>query len=355
MGISRILTFHNSNHVRHAPTIEVLHGHLVPFFEMPQRVENLVSGLTAAGLIDLCEPAVEITKADICKTHDPRMVDFLELTSRNVCEIVRRDLGMYHLEHLATGDDYYYESMFPARFLSGKIEQHAYFISDSTSPIGAGTWDAMLHAANAAYVGAKTILGGEKCVYALCRPPGHHAGIKFVGGYCYLNNAAIAANVLRQIGKVAILDVDYHHGHGTQDIFWDDPDVFYVSLHADPAVDYPYYVGNSDEVGGENARGSNLNLPLPHGTDEVGYLDTLHTAIARIHDFAPAVLVVSLGFDTFKDDAMGRFKLEIESYRKVGSAVHAMGYPTLYVQEGGYCVERLGDIAVSFFRGVLEE
>lgn len=360
MTASQILTFYSVQHEKHAPTVEFLHGQLVPYFEVPRRIDVLCEGLRSAGLIDLQEPDLQITKADIGRVHLPEMVDYLERQSQHVQDIIREDMHMYALEHLLMGDEYFYESIFPTRFMRARAtteeapDNRGYFIFDSTSPVGKGTWDAILHSANLAFVGAQAVLNGEHHAYAMCRPPGHHAGSNFAGGYCYFNNAAIAARVLQQMGRVAILDIDYHHGNGTQAIFWNDPDVLFISIHADPTIDYPFYSGYTDEIGGDDAEGTTVNLPLAHGSGEPEYFAALETAYEHIRAFSPAALVVSLGFDTYKDDPMARFELEIDSYHKIGRGIRALGLPTLYVQEGGYYVDALGEMAVSFFQGVLE-
>ena len=349
-----MLTFYSDTHTRHAPTTEYLHGHDVPFFEMPQRLHNIRDALLAAGLIDVQAAPRRATRAELERAHDPGMLDYLAEVSLNVMDTLRTDLGIYDMQDEVRGDEYYYESVFPPHGPGAGTNpaRRRFYIFDSTSPIGAGTWDAVLDSASLAVAGAEALLSGEKAAYALCRPPGHHAGHNFMGGYCYVNNAAVAAHVLKARGKVAILDVDYHHGNGTQSIFWDDPDVLFVSLHADPAVDYPYYAGFADETGPSN---TNINVPLPHGTDEAAYLSALNGALGRIQAFAPTALVISLGFDPYHGDPMGHFALDVESFTALGAAIAGVGLPTLYVQEGGYAIDHLGAMAVAFFQGVQAE
>lgn len=342
-----IRTFISHAHAAHNPPAEYLHGQAVPYYESPVRAENLVATLKSNDLITIEIPHT-ISPEVIAVTHDPEMVAYLHNLSIRSQEIIHDDFAVYDLTHRLTGDDYYYESMFPAQMM-GSVYTTARksYIFDNTSPVGRGTWDAVLSAASAAYAGADVILNGETCAYALCRPPGHHAGRGMMGGYCYLNNAAIATNHFKSKGKVAILDIDYHHGNGTQDIFKDDPSVLFVSIHADPAVDYPYYTGFVDEN-----HATNLNIPLPHGTTATAYLDALSTAIDAIQQFAPASLVVSLGFDIYRDDPMGHFTLDIVDFAAIGERIAAIGLPTLYVQEGGYNLDALGAMAVTFFSAV---
>lgn len=358
--MSKIPTYYSPHHEKHWPTIEFLHGQMVPYFELPTRLDSIRKALLAADLIELLEPDDLITKAELAFTHDPRMVDYLERLSRDAKALIREDLSVYALEHLLVGDEYYYESVFPTRFMRSRADsdeaqnRRGFYIFDSTSPIGEGTWDAIVHSANLARAGAHAILEGAPLAYAMCRPPGHHAGRNFAGGYCYFNNAGVAANVLRSMGDVAIVDIDYHHGNGTQAIFWDDPYVMYASIHADPALDYPHYAGYADEIGGEAAEGTVFNVPLPHGTEEKAYFEALEEVLAAVVRFEPSSLIVSLGFDIYKDDPMAAFALETSSFRQIGKMFAELDMPTLYVQEGGYSVDKLGEMAVNFFTGVLE-
>ncbi|HJU01054.1 MAG TPA: histone deacetylase family protein, partial [Actinomycetes bacterium] len=196
------------------------------------------------------------------------------------------------------------------------------------------------------------VAAGEPAAYALCRPPGHHAGPGYYGGFCLLNNAAIAARAAAAGGRVAVVDVDFHHGNGTQDIFWEDPEVLYVSLHGDPAGHYPFFTGAADETGAGPGAGTTRNLPLPDGTGDDAYLDALAEALAVVEAFDPATLVVSAGFDTFEDDPIGAFRVTTAGFGRIGSALAALGRPTVVVQEGGYAVEALGANAVALMRGM---
>ena len=217
--------------------------------------------------------------------------------------------------------------------------------SNSTScPIGEGTYAAALASAASAVHAADLLLAGGGPVYALCRPPGHHAGHAFYGGYCFLNNAAVAAQSLRDGGaaRVAVLDVDYHHGNGTQEIFWERGDVLFVSIHADPLDEFPYFCGHADETGTGAGEGANLNLTLPWGTDWAGYAQALAAAADRIREFGADALVLSLGADTYGGDPISRFRLLSEDFLRMGAAIAGIGLPTLFVMEGGYAVDDLG-------------
>ena len=197
------------------------------------------------------------------------------------------------------------------------------------------------------------VLGGERSAFALCRPPGHHCGRDYLGGYSYLSNAAIAAEEAIAAGKkrVAILDVDYHHGNGTQDIFYDRADVAYASIHADPVMDYPYYWGHADEAGSGEGEGATLNLPLPRGTDWSGYEPALMQALEWIGKHEPELLIVSYGADTYEGDPISHFKLKTSDYAPMARRIAALGLPTVVVMEGGYAVDALGANVAEFLTG----
>jgi acetoin utilization deacetylase AcuC-like enzyme len=226
-----------------------------------------------------------------------------------------------------------------------------YYAFGSGSPILEGTWEAAYWSAQCALTAAGLLRRGERLVYALCRPPGHHAGPDLHGGYCYLNNAAIAAHSLRAAGRVAILDVDYHHGNGTQLIFYSEPDVLFCSLHVHPDEGYPYYWGGAEERGAGLGEGANRNWPLPGSTGDDEYLPVLACALATIEAFRPQNLVVSAGFDGLEGDPEGSFRLSVAGLAEIGRRIGALGLPTAIIQEGGYRLEVLGESAVAFLGG----
>jgi acetoin utilization deacetylase AcuC-like enzyme len=197
------------------------------------------------------------------------------------------------------------------------------------------------------------VLGGDIVAFALCRPPGHHAGRDYLGGYCYLNTAAIAAQAARDAGakRVAILDIDYHHGNGTQDIFWDRGDVFYASIHADPATDYPFFWGHADEVGEGDGQGATLNLPLPQGATLATFRTAQATALDAIARFDPELLILSFGADTWDGDPISDFKLATADYATLARDIAARGWPTVIAMEGGYAVDALGANVASLLAG----
>lgn len=334
---SAIPALYSTVHAHHAPRVEYAHASLQPYAETPARAETILNALIDTGLV-VPLPIAEAIRPEIVATvHDQAMIDAL-------------------VEITTAVTTYVYPTVFAVRGPMRRLQRNpaarlGYYSFDLCAPVGPDTVLAAAVSANVAYQGA--ILLHEQtlnAVYALCRPPGHHAGRDYVGGYCYLNNAAIATSYLRRFGTVAILDVDYHHGNGTQDIFWNDPDVLFVSIHADPDVEYPHCSGYADERG--VVVGSNLNLPLPLGTMWSAYQPALQQALTTIQHFSPKFLVVSLGFDTYRDDPISDFALNVTDFNHMGQLIAALDLPTLYVQEGGYAVGALGAMATAFFSGV---
>jgi acetoin utilization deacetylase AcuC-like enzyme len=233
----------------------------------------------------------------------------------------------------------------------GKLGRYSF---DATSPFVAGSWQAIRTSANIALTGAEIVKGDDRLAFAACRPPGHHATKRYCGGYCYLNNNALAAQSLIDGGakKVAILDVDYHHGNGTQSIFYDRNDVLTISLHADPKVEYPFFLGYADEPGEGQGHGFNINYPLPFGTDWTDYSVFLKYAVDEISRFGPDALVVALGLDTFAGDPTTFFEITTEDFERMGAAIGGLKLPTLIVLEGGYSVEWIGQNTANFLTGL---
>ena len=230
------------------------------------------------------------------------------------------------------------------------LRQPGYYCFDAQTPIVRHTHAAAVAASHCALTAAGQILAGAKAAYALCRPPGHHAGRCFYGGYCFLNNAAIAAVHLGRHGRVAVVDIDYHHGNGTQDVFYDCDQTLFVSIHANPDRAYPFFSGYAAEKGEGAGRGFNLNFPLPPGVDDRGYLQILGRGLEEVHSFSPAFLVVSAGVDICSRDPLGDLGLSLDGFRRIGSAIVALGLPTLLVQEGGYNRARIGAAVSNLLR-----
>jgi acetoin utilization deacetylase AcuC-like enzyme len=227
------------------------------------------------------------------------------------------------------------------------------YAMDACTPIAQGTWTAAYWNAQTALSALQAVLDGDASAFALCRPPGHHCGADYMGGYCYLNTAAIAAEAAIAAGrsKVAILDVDYHHGNGTQDIFYERGDVLFASIHADPATDYPFYWGHADESGEGDGEGANLNLPLPRGTKLPEFTRALDIALERVAAFAPDLLICSYGADTYVGDPISHFEIDTEDYPEIARRIASLALPTLIVMEGGYAVDRLGENVAAFLSG----
>jgi acetoin utilization deacetylase AcuC-like enzyme len=235
---------------------------------------------------------------------------------------------------------------------SKPVAQAGFYCFDMAAPITAGTWTAAVNSARCAVRAADAVAHGQRAAYALCRPPGHHAGPDYCGGFCYLNNAAIAAQYLVLAGKkrVAILDLDYHHGNGTQDIFYTRDDVLFVSLHADPNTQYPYFWGYATEHGEWAGAGFTHNFPLPRGTREAQWLDTFARALECVVSYAPEALVISLGVDTHEKDTVGDFGLTLDGFATVGRELDRLKSPMVFIQEGGYNVDTVGPCVTAILK-----
>ncbi|AOK55360.1 acetylpolyamine aminohydrolase [Burkholderia stagnalis] len=342
-----MLTIYSSDHQLHRG-VELKDGAITDSFENPLRAETVLAQVRASGLGDVVAPRA-FDRACYTGAHSRRYVDFLagawdewRATGRT-CQALPLVWPVRAMPSGAT----------PPAFIDGKL---GFFAMDAGSPINAGTWAAASASANSALTGAELLSNGTpgtRAAFALCRPPGHHAGREYMGGYCYLNNAAIAAQhaIARGAARVAVLDVDFHHGNGTQDIFYDRADVLFVSIHGEPPVSYPYFSGYADERGTGAGEGYNLNLPLPKGAAWSGYDAALGRAAAAIAAYAPDVLVVSLGVDTFEHDPISHFRLRSQDYLRIGEALARLSLPTLFVMEGGYMVDEIGINAVNVLLG----
>lgn len=233
------------------------------------------------------------------------------------------------------------------------VAEACYYLGDLAVPIGPRTWQSALASSYSAWAAADAVIAGEPCAYALCRPSGHHARPDRASGFCYLNNAAIAAQRLRtRFDRVAVLDVDAHHGDGTQEVFYRRSDVMTVSLHVDPEVYYPFFTGFPDERGANDGLGFNLNLPLKPRAGDVTLLGALDRSLEAIARFAPRALVVSLGFDMHRDDPLSILSVKTGAYGEIGRRIAGMRMPTVVVQEGGYRVCIIGACLGEFLDGL---
>ncbi len=306
--------------------------------ERPARVGALMKACDESGLFASVRPR-RYPESHILAVHDRRYVKFL----KKLCK------------QLPPGRPIYADT-FPRRADARRprivdADLAGFYCLDSFTPLDSGAFQAARASVDVALTGAEEILAGMPVAYALCRPPGHHAERAMYGGFCYFNNAAIAAQLLSGHGRVATLDIDFHHGNGTQDIFYARDDVLTVSIHGDPKTAYPYFSGFADERGSGEGLGCNRNFTLPEGTEDETYLTTLEKALRAIRRFKPEYLVVSLGLDTLKGDPTGFFSLSPDVPEQIGRRIAGLDLPTLVVQEGGYNLRNLKQGAVAFFRG----
>ncbi|WP_347332673.1 histone deacetylase family protein [Marinimicrobium locisalis] len=329
--------FHPSQD-KHAPQSYLTRGQMRAPQELPARTPELIKGLEALGVTP--EQASDHGMDMIGRVHDLGYLRFLESAHRRWPE----DWGEEVMSNI------FVRSPNPLR---GILAESARYQADGSCPIGPHTWEAAYWSAQSALSAADELLAGDSLAYALCRPPGHHARIDAAGGFCYLNNAAIAAEALRtKYERVAILDPDMHHGQGVQEIFYERDDVLYVSIHGDPTNFYPVVSGHEDERGAGPGYGYNINMPMPHGSPESAFFEKLADAADAIRLFEPDVLIVALGFDVYHEDPQAKVSVSTEGFTHMGEGIKAMGLPTLVVQEGGYHLESLATNAKHFFDGL---
>ncbi len=363
-----MISFFSHQHHLHAPEYEFSRGERVACFESPERADFVHAALLAAGH-EIRTPNVDST-AVLQQVHTPRYLAFLESAWAQWLAV---DVGN------ATRQPF--PSVWPVRTLRSDLEPQNFtaklglYSMDNGSPLVAGTWAAAKAGADAAASAAELIASGSpqksgekvapqavpQAVFCATRPPGHHAGADFMGGYCFLNNAAVAAQTLLNQGhnhshnqgfsKVAILDVDYHHGNGTQSIFYDRADVLFVSIHGDPCSEYPFYLGHADELGEGAGQECNLNLPLLAGSSKQVWFAALATACTKIKAHGSQALVVSLGLDTFADDPISTFALQSSDFVELGEQLKQLGLPTVFILEGGYAAKELGVNAANVLAG----
>jgi acetoin utilization deacetylase AcuC-like enzyme len=321
-----------------SPVHRIHHVRERGYVQRPARVEILEQVLSETGSFDRACPGSHGGKL-LREVHDPDFVTYL----KTVCEKLAPSRPVYPY-------------VFPVRRPERKPRELAvragYYCIDTFTPLDQNAYRAARVAVDVALKGAEELLEGRPVAYALCRPPGHHAGRRVFGGFCYFNNAAIAAQALSREGRVAVLDIDFHHGNGTQDIFWTRSDVLTVSIHGHPNYAYPYFSGFADEIGEGFGRGCNRNFPLPENAGDELYLSTLDKALDVIGRFKPTFLVVALGYDTMSGDPTGSFALSVRTIQTIGSLLASFHRPLLIVQEGGYSLRNLRRGSVALFRGI---
>ncbi len=335
--------FFHPEQFKHRPLYEWAFGTKMDHPETTNRAERILAAIKKNSSAFSVHRPSPLPQQKIAALHNPALVKLLKTASK--------------LPRGAT----VYPSVFPRRDQveanANSIKQAGYYCFDSGTPLTSKAWDAAYWSASAAYSAAKLVRSGKAQIsYALSRPPGHHASKNLFGGYCYFNNAAIAATQLKSAGRVAIVDIDFHHGNGTQSLFYKDDRVLFISVHGDPQDYYPFFSGYATEKGIGRGKGFTLNLPVPGGCDGQGYLRILdRKVIPVLKSFAPKSLVLSAGFDTFKEDPIGDFKLETSDFALVASRFAALNLPTVVVQEGGYATRWLGKNVATFLLAMRDE
>jgi acetoin utilization deacetylase AcuC-like enzyme len=328
----------------HAPSRFLVRGEWQPCPEVPRRGEVLLSAAREAGH-DVVAPTPHGV-APFAAVHGADYLRFLETAHERWRALPGAGAEVVPNIHPVRRGGVYPASV---------VGQAGWHMTDTACPLTAHSWPAILASANSAVQAAELVSGGERAVYALCRPPGHHAYADMAGGFCYLNNTAIAAQHLRRrAARVAIVDVDLHHGNGTQGIFYARPDVLTVSVHADPSAFYPFYWGYAEERGEGAGQGFNLNLPLPIGSGDTAFLAVLDGGLDAVRAFKPEALVVALGLDAHEGDPLAGLAVTTDGFRRIAHRLATLGLPTVLVQEGGYPSEELGRNLVAFLEGFEE-
>ena len=337
-----MLTIYSENHRLRTAKTELAGGLLVEPFERPSRMDYITARIRETGLGEIVEPT-DFGLDPILRIHDKGFVDFLSTAWEDwkatgaKGEAIAMSWPARRMQQRCPDD------------IAGKL---GYYCLATETSISEGTWEAALSSVNVAMEGAAR-LDEEKALFSLCRPPGHHAALDMYGGYCFFNNAAIAAQSMLDSGKkrIVILDVDYHHGNGTQDIFYERNDVLFISLHCDPMDEFPNFLGYADETGKGEGEGYNLNLPMKPGTKFEEWRNNLKQALERISQFSPDALIISLGVDTFENDPISMFKLKSDDFITYGADIAELNLPTLFVMEGGYDIGEIGINTVNVLQG----
>ena len=338
--------FYSDLQMRHDPQMFLSSGAPQPSPEKPERATRLLDSARKAGL-DLEAPE-DFGLAPIARVHTPEYIQFLSTIYprwQRIPGAAPEVIPNIHPDRR--------NCAYPA----SAVGQAGYHQADTACPIGPQSWESIRWSANTATAAAIAVADdaseGPSWAYALCRPPGHHAFKDLAGGFCFVNNAAVAAAELLASGaeRVAIIDVDLHHGNGTQGVFYDRNDVLTVSIHADPVRFYPFFWGHADERGEGPGLGFNLNLPVPRGTADAEYMPVLEDAVARVEAFAPEAVVVALGLDGFEGDPFGGLRISTDGFGQIGARLSKLNLPTVLVQEGGYLCDELGLNLESFLDG----
>ncbi|MBB6413755.1 histone deacetylase family protein [Mesorhizobium sangaii] len=334
---------YSEGHRSHDPQTFIHRGRLIQSPERPERADMLLSSAIAAG-----HEALEASRTDasiLTRVHTARYLDFLE-------NGINEWLALPHAGPEIVPNTH--PNRFASHYASHIVARSGFHQADTSCPIGRGTWSAARSSVDTALNVGDLIASGQRRAYGLCRPPGHHACTEMAWGFCYLNNVAALAESLRLNGadRIAILDIDIHHGNGTQQIFYDRPDVLTVSVHADPDGFPMFFSGYTDEIGSGAGEGFNINLPLKHGSDDAAFVDAIAAGMRRIGDFGPDVLLVALGLDAYRGDPLSVLDVSTDGFRQAARAISDFCGPIGLLQEGGYPCSELGDNLVAFLGAI---
>ncbi|MBW7471439.1 histone deacetylase family protein [Marinobacter sp. M216] len=325
---------------QHLPRTYFTRGQMRQPQEVPDRTGQMLEGLREMG-VPVLQPSDQGAAA-IAKVHDLGYLRFLESAHRRWVKM--DDWGDEVISNIFVRSP---------NHLTGILAEAARYQADGSCPIGENTWHAAYWSAQSALGAADALIAGDRTSYAVCRPPGHHARKDAAGGFCYLNNAAIAAEHMKsRFPRIAILDTDMHHGQGIQEIFYDRSDVLYVSIHGDPTNFYPVVTGFENERGEGEGFGYNINMPMPHGASEDDFFEKLDESMAAIKLYQPDALILALGFDIYKNDPQAKVSVTSEGFCRLSSHISQLGLPTLVVQEGGYDLDTLSENVQQFFKGL---
>lgn len=334
--------FNSDRHTGHSFSQSSLgSGEDGPQVESPCRVDSILKALESEKWAEVLPP-FDFGLEPILQVHTPTYLDYLEHAYSDWKNLSPTP-GIAFVP--------YKPGFHPGSVQYDQVpDQDGFFMTDMAVPVNAHTYPAAIASAHCALSAAQNVVSQKGTAFGICRPPGHHAGKEICGGFCYLNNAAIAAEWLSRLGKVCILDIDYHAGNGTQSIFYERPDVLTISLHADPAWEYPSFAGFANETGSGKGSGFHHNFPLPRRTDDALYQATLTQTLGLIVRYSPSYLLVSAGFDTFQGDPVGGFDLTRAGFGRIGQMIASLQIPTIILLEGGYLIEELGNNVVALLR-----